>query len=262
MRRVGLIHWNADEAEQCVSRLRASGYQVVYDSEAPTALRLMRDRPPAAVVIDLSRLPAQGRDIGLALRHYKSTRHVPLVFAGGVGETMTRVKRHLPDAVYTPWSRIRSSLKRAIAHPPARPVVPKSLLEGYSGTPLPKKLGIKADSVVTLIGAPKGFEQILGKLPNGVALRRGARGRSDLTVWFTKSRRDLERRVVHLGSVAGSGGLWIAWPKKSSGVATDLSQVVVRKVGMASGLVDYKVCSIDVTWTGLRFARRKSKSAG
>ena len=177
-------------------------------------------------------------------------------------EKVTRIKRHLPDAVYTSWSRIRSALKRAIAHPPARPVVPKSLLEGYSGTPLPKKLGISADSVVALIGAPTGFEQLLSDLPDGVVLRRGARGRSDLTVWFTKSRRDLERRVAHLGSVAGSGGLWIAWPKKSSGVATDLSQVVVRKVGMASGLVDYKVCSIDATWTGLRFTRRKSKSAG
>ncbi len=85
MQRVGLIHWNADEAERHVSRLRASGYQVVYDPEAPTALRLMRDRPPAVVVIDLSRLPAQGRDFGLALRHYKPTRHVPLVFAGGGG---------------------------------------------------------------------------------------------------------------------------------------------------------------------------------
>ncbi len=262
MQRVGLIHWNADEAERHVSRLRALGYQVVYHPEPPTALRLMRDRPPAAVVIDLSRLPAQGRDIGLALRHYKSTRHAPLVFAGGLPEKVTRVKRQLPDAVYTPWSRMRSSLKRAIAHPPVRPVVPKSLLEGYSGTPLPKKLGIKADSVVALIGAPTGFERILGELPDGVVLRRGARGRSDLTIWFTKSRRDLERRVVRLGSVAGSGGLWIAWPKKSSGVATDLSQVVVRKVGMASGLVDYKVCSIDATWTGLRFTRRKSKSTG
>lgn len=155
MQRVGLIHWNADEAEQGVSRLRASGYHVDYDPEAPTALRLMRDRPPAAVVIDLSRLPAQGRDIGLALRHYKSTRHGPLIFAGGgrVPEKVTRVKRHLPDAVYTSWSRIKSALKRAIAHPRARPVVPKSLLEGYSRTPLPKKLGIRADSV----GAEKVF---------------------------------------------------------------------------------------------------------
>ena len=262
MQRVGLIHWNADEAERHVSRLRALGYQVVYDPEPPTALLLMRDLPPAAVVIDLSRLPAQGRDIGLALRHYKSTRHVPLVFAGGVPEKVTRVKRHLPDAVYAPWSRIRSALKRAIAHPPARPVVPKSLLGGYSGTPLPKKLGMKADSVVALIGAPTGFEQLLGELPEGAVLRRGARGRSDLTIWFTKSRRDLERRVVRLGSTAGPGGLWIAWPKKSSGVATDLSPGIVRRVGLASGLVDYKVCSIDATWTGLRFTRRKSKTAG
>ena len=258
MRRVQLIHWNAAEAKEQAKRLRAAGYVVAHDLSPRDGLRQLRRNPPAAVVINLSRLPAQGRDMALAVRQYKSTRHVPLVFVDGQPEKIERVRRHLPDAAYTPWRLIRSSLKRAIANPPSDPVVPQSSLAGYSGTPLPKKLGIKANSVVLLIGAPKGFEEILGDLPDGVVFRTRAQGRCDLAIWFTMSRRDLERRVKRLGAIAGKGGLWIASPKKSSGVATDLTQAVVRQIGLAAGLVDYKVCAIDATWTGLRFARRKS----
>ena len=258
MRRVQLIHWNAAEAEEQADRLRAAGYEVAYDLSPLDLLRQLRRSPPSAVVINLSRLPVQGRDVALAVRHHKSTRRVPLVFVDGQPEKIERVRRHLPDAVYTPWRRIRSSLKRAIAHPPSDPVVPQSLLDGYSGTPLPKKLGIKANSVVLLIGAPEGFATTLGDLPDGVVFRNRAQGRCDMAIWFPKSCRDLERRVKRLGTVAGKGGLWIASPKKSSGVETDLTQAIVRKVGLVAGLVDYKVCAIDATWTGLRFARRKS----
>ena len=260
MRRVQLIHWNTAEAEEQAKRLRAAGYEVAYDLSPLDGLRQLRRSPPSAVVINLSRLPAQGRDMALAVRQHKSTRRVPLVFVDGQPEKIERVRQHLPDAVYTPWRRIRSSLKRAIAHPPSDPVVPpsQSLLAGYSGTPLPKKLGIKANSVVLLIGAPKGFEKTVGDLPDGVVFRNRAQGRCDMAIWFPKSRRDLERRVKRLGAVAGKGGLWMAWPKKSSGVETDLTPAIVRKAGLAAGLVDYKVCAIDATWTGLRFARRKS----
>ena len=75
--------------------------------------------------------------------------------------------------------------------------------------------------------------------------------------WFTKSRKDLDSRIERLGTLAGKDGLWVVWPKKASGVKTDLTQAEVRRVGLASGLVDYKVCSVDATWTGLRFTRRK-----
>ena len=99
---------------------------------------------------------------------------------------------------------------------------------------------------------------MLHELPEGVAVRRHARGRSDVTLWFTKSLKELEGRIRQMGSRAEKGGLWIVWPKKTSGLESDLSQVIVRKTGLASGLVDYKVCSIDDTWTGLKFTSRKS----
>ncbi|UCE20481.1 MAG: DUF3052 domain-containing protein [Gemmatimonadota bacterium] len=146
-----------------------------------------------------------------------------------------------------------------MANPPRNPVAPKSLLEGYAGTPLPRKLGIKANSVVALVDAPKDFKKTLGPLPEGTTLQKKGRGQNNLTVWFTTSRADLEARIQGIvKGVKERGGLWIAWPKKTSGVASDLTQNHVRKVGLASGLVDYKVCAIDATWSGLLFTRRKT----
>jgi len=256
--RIQLIHWDSAEAGERAKALRAAGYQVAREMPAgSSALRKLSETEPSAVVIDLSRRPATGRDLGLAFRSYKALRHVPIVFVEGDPEKLEQIRRLLPDAVYTTWSRIQSALKRAIAHPPREPVVPSSVFAAYAGTGLPKKLGIKPDSVLALIAAPKDFEKTLGKLPEGVTVRRQARGRSDLTIWFAKSLKDLKSRIRQMGARADTGGLWIVWPKKTSGVISDLSQVIVRKTGLASGLVDYKVCSIDDTWTGLKFTSRK-----
>ncbi len=223
-----------------------------------TFLREMRQRPPSAVVIDLSRFPSQGRDVALAIRHTKATRHLPLVFVGGAPEKVAMVQQSLPDAVYTSWDRIRGALKEAIAHPPADPVVPSSVLAGYSGRPLAKKLGIKPNSVVGLVDAPPGFRETLGHLPAAVVIRHDARGRCDLIVWFVRSRRELQRGMRGMAARSGRGGLWIAWPKRSSGLTVDVAQFDVRRTGLAAGLVDYKISAIDATWSGLLFARRKS----
>jgi hypothetical protein len=257
---IRLILWNAAEAAKHAERLQACGYQV--DStplDGPAGLRQLRDAPPSAVVIDLSRLPSQGRDIGVALRKFKSTRLVPLVFVAGDEQKVARVRQLLPEATYTSWGRIRSALKQAIRCPPTDPVVPTSVMAAYSHTPLPTKLGIKTNSVVLLIGAPPKFEETLSPLPPGVKLRKEARGPCDLVLWFTKSRKDLERRIQRLGMLAGKGGLWIAWPKKASGEPTDLTQPLVRRIGLDAGLVDFKVCSVDPVWTGLRFVPRKKE---
>jgi hypothetical protein len=259
MRRVRLVHWNAAEAKRRAAELRAAGYTVDYAPVTPETLRKLRLHLPDAVVVDLTRLPTQGRDVGIAVRHYKTTRDLPLVFVDGDPDKVARIRERLPDAVYTTWSRIRSGLKRAIAHPPVDPVAPRSIMDGYSGTPLPKKLGIKANSVVVLAGAPEGFETTLGTLPDGVMLRRRASGHRDLTIWFTKSMKDLASRLERMAEQVEAGGLWIVWPKKSSPIASDLTQVTVRKAGLAAGLVDYKVAAIDATWTGLKFSRRKPK---
>src|SRR5215510_14635605 len=154
MHRVRLIHWKAEEAEEKIAKLRAAGYKVDYGETTPEALRDCMKNPPAAFVIDLSRLPSHGRDVAMSLRGHKTTRNTPLVFVEGEQDKVDRIKSSLPDAVYTTWGRIRSSIKAAITNPPSSPVVPASNLAGYSGTPLPKKLGIKPNAVVALVGAP------------------------------------------------------------------------------------------------------------
>jgi hypothetical protein len=243
--------------EERAERIRAAGYQV--DGEVPSGrayLRALQEDPPLAVVIDLGRLPSQGRDMGLQIRNQGATRHVPLVFVEGDPQKVARVHELLPDAVYCSWPEIGEALGGAIAAPPDDPVVPGSVFAAYAGTPLPKKLGIQAGHRVALVEAPAGFEKTLGELPVGVELARGARVPCDLTIWFTHSREKLEAGLAGMIAQAGQGPVWIAWPKKASGVATDLSQQVVRETGLGAGLVDYKICSIDATWSGLLFTRR------
>lgn len=129
---------------------------------------------------------------------------------------------------------------------------------GYSGTPLVRKLGIKPDARLGLIAAPEGFDATLGELPPSVRVRRRPGGQPfDVIVAFFKDRAALEGKLPGLAAALDpAGGLWIAWPKRSSGVATDLTDEVVRTLGLAAGLVDNKVCAIDPVWSGLRLVYR------
>ena len=126
---------------------------------------------------------------------------------------------------------------------------------GYSGTPLVDKLGIKPGSKLQFVGAPANLPMLLGSLPAGA--RSVGSGAIDLAMLFVKSKSELENRFGALRDRLESDGiLWVSWPKKASGVATDLSEDVVRKVGLVGGLVDVKVCAVDETWSGLKFVRR------
>lgn len=130
-------------------------------------------------------------------------------------------------------------------------------MAGYSGTPLTKKLGIKAGARVALVRAPEGFEKQLGRLPDGVRLRTQARGAQDIVLFFATRHAELERRFDGFArAIEPDGGLWIAWPKRSACVATDLRETIVRDIGLAHGLVDNKVCAVDETWSALRFVCR------
>jgi hypothetical protein len=123
-------------------------------------------------------------------------------------------------------------------------------MAGYSGTPLPRKLGIGEHSRVRLLAAPEGFAQSLGVVPR-------ARGQADVIVAFFTSRARLTKQFAGLRATLDlAGGLWIAWPKKASGVATDLDENIVREIGLGERLVDNKVCAIDDVWSGLRFVVR------
>ena len=133
---------------------------------------------------------------------------------------------------------------------------------GYSGTPLAKKLGIKAGHRVALLDAPDGFASTLAGLPDDVTVATTARGRADVLVSFHTSRSHFERRLpVLLRAMDVDGGLWVSWPKRASGVATDMTEDVVREVCLPIDLVDNKVCAIDDTWSGLRVVWRREVRA-
>ncbi|HEX4416922.1 MAG TPA: hypothetical protein VH165_03440 [Kofleriaceae bacterium] len=130
---------------------------------------------------------------------------------------------------------------------------------GYSGTPLPQKLGIKEGHRVAVLGAPAGVE--LGVLPTGATLQRGLIGKAalDVLVVFVTRRADLVARIAACRPrMQPAAGLWIAWPKRASGVATEVTEDTVREVALPTGLVDNKVCAIDDTWSGLRLVIRKA----
>ena len=128
---------------------------------------------------------------------------------------------------------------------------------GYSGTPLPKKLGIKDGARVALLNAPPAFRDTLAPLPDGVTFTRGTERPLDLVVLFVRSESELRSAFAPAAArLTPSGMLWVAWPKKAAKVPTDLVEGTVQRIGLEHGLVDTKVCAIDGTWSGLKFVRR------
>jgi hypothetical protein len=132
-------------------------------------------------------------------------------------------------------------------------------MAGYSGKPLSQKLGIQSGVCVALLRPPEDFSQTLGELPEGVTLHEGMprQRKPDVVVWFVLRRAEFERRLLGIRRrMAPAAALWVAWPKKASGVATDMTENAIREVALPTGLVDNKVCAIDETWSGLRLVIR------
>ena len=130
-------------------------------------------------------------------------------------------------------------------------------MAGYSGTPLAKKLGFKEGFRAGFVNPPKGFENELGSLPDGVEICEILRKPLDLIVLFVDSQKILKKEFPkHAQKLANNGMLWISWPKKASGIITDLSENIIRDIGLAAGLVDVKVCAVNDIWSGLKFVYR------
>ena len=128
-------------------------------------------------------------------------------------------------------------------------------MAGYSGTPLPKKLGIKAKTKILLVDCPASvraeLKSSLAGCEEGTPL--------DFAIAFVKRQSDLKKQFASIEKqLAPAGMFWVSWPKKSSGVASDLDENIVRKVGLEAGLVDVKVCAVDEVWSGLKFVRRRA----
>lgn len=241
MKRVVLIHFKPEEAAKRLEQLRRAGYDAEYlEPKDFRSFAPVRANPPDVFVIDESARPKSARAIGAALAQYAGTRFVPQAF-------MT------DDAS---WKRIDKAIQAA---KPAAPP-PKGTIAGYSGAALPKKMNLKPGSKVITIGAPDTFEETLGPLPEGAEFVRA--GRADLVILFTTSQADLEVRFRKAMRHADERTrITMAWPKKTSGVPSDLNENHIRDFGLGMGWVDFKVFAIDSTWSGLLFAPKKDAGA-
>jgi hypothetical protein len=246
--RVLVIHRETAEAGERASRLRALGFDAApYLSLGAKGFRGIRQDPPHAILIDLTRLPSYGKAMGVLLRRHKSLGSIPLVFVEGDPEKAAQVRMVLPDAVYTPWAKVAAAIGKAIRQSPKEATPPR-----YPDTPLLTKLGIGSDTCVAVLHPPDGFE-----LP-GVRTQKQV-GEADVVMTFFRSSIALGRELPAVAAMMRKGRrVWVLWPKKASAAAGDLTMVRIREMASTFGLVDYKVCAVDETWSAMTLGKRRT----
>jgi len=252
---IRLIHFDEELGLERQEQLEALGFQTVFDfGDSLFAARQIKASPPDAVVIDLSRIPSHGREVAHSVRATKATRHLPIVFVDGEPEKVEKTRLFIPDATFTTWGRIKTALAKAIARPVKNPVIPD---HNAWGKPTVAKLGVKPGFKVALVGSPKGFADTLKPWPSGVKLTARPEQDADIYICFARSSPELQAHLLSVRDTASRPTLWLAWPKKASGVKSELDGNMVRETGLRAGWVDFKVCALDSTWSGLAFKRRK-----
>jgi hypothetical protein len=259
MQKVRLICWNAELAKDHAKVLKAAGFAAdCSPMQGSGIVGQMREFAPDAVVIDLDRLPSQGREMAIMLRGSKNTRHIPILFAGGQPEKVARIRAELPDAVYASWNSIGGAIALAITVPSQNPFRATPHMQRGSDSSLVRKLGIAPQMQISIVGAPDGFEEILGDLPEGVSTSTRLSKQAKLVLYFVRSSDDLDNALEHLaGQLPQGSSVWIVHPKLGPRVKREFNQNDVRDRALPLGLVDYKVCSVSEEWSGLKFAWRK-----
>ncbi len=255
--RVIWIDWRKKDENPLVAALREGGLEIdIFMFSGPGSLKALQSHSPSAILIDLTRLPSQGRDLGILLRKNKGTRHIPLLYLNGEQHKIDQVKSILPDALFCRDADLVQTLASLKNLKVLEPVVPDSAFAGYKDVPLLKKLGIQAPLQISLIDAPENFLTTLGGWPEGAVKLTALDPRSNLTLWFVRTPEDLDTCMAECDRTLQHGRLWIAWPKSAPKVSK-LTQTIVRKTGLDAGWVDYKICAIDSDWSALLFTRRK-----
>lgn len=255
--RVRLFHWNEAEAAERAGWLTQAGFDADFDFQGePSFVTRLQKRQPQALVIDLSRLPSHGREVGVYARRCKGTRSIPLVFVGGDPEKVKKIRALIPDAVYTEWGAIKGAIRRALRDAPPAPVLPGPYMQRWSGNTLAVKLGLKPGMHVALLAAPDGFDEFV-RAPEGVEFFPRWENTAKLVILFARSADELDLLLSPAAPKLGHRRLWICWPKAASKALagrSDLTQFVVLQCARAHGLKTSKIISIDNDWSAMRFS--------
>jgi len=255
MSRIRLFHWRFQEAEPLLKQLKSLGHEVEYpnDKGLETPLRALRESRPDVIVIDLTRLPARGRNQAVAIRGQASIRNIPLVFVDGDREKVEKIRQELPDAIYVSRDKLASALKRA--KPLARPLTPV-----YSRRTPAEKLGIKSGSRIAVLDAPADYEKVIGPIPIGASLEEEPESVLPFTLWFA---RDVETYLAGLSRLrrlaVAQSRVCVIYPKRQAGDGESTNRLdlhFARNAALRMGLVHYKTCSMDAKWTAMLMAVR------
>lgn len=255
--RLCLIVWNEKERQERISNLSLEGNEVLGGIIAgPQFTKTLETAKPDAVVIDLSRLPSQGRDLAVMIRARAGTRQIPIVFVEGAEEKVAAIRGLLPDAEFTTWAELTPALTRVVDSNEKVFLSQSSVFAAYSQKPLAAKLGIKPGHRVCLIGET---DDLLGdpkNLPAMVEISNDILDDADLYLLCLRSKTELSSKLALITTMVKKSPTWVGWPKKTANIKSDLNQSIVREQCMAVGMVDYKICSINETWSALLFTWR------
>jgi hypothetical protein len=233
--------------------LERASYEVHYGGEQkPIRATQLKQFPVVAAIIDLTRMPSYGKYWAAELRA-TSMKHLPIVFVDGEPEKVANVKAALPDATYTTQAKLLDVLKRL--KPVANPVQPSRMMASTRSTAL--KIGVKPDMRVAVFDAPAGYAKIIGPLPSGATLEEEPGEPAAITLWFVRDLDGYLSGLRKMRALAMKSKVWVLYPKQQKGKPQAISQADVRESAIAVGLVDYKICSVDETWTGIAFAVKK-----
>jgi hypothetical protein len=254
---VRLFHWRASEAKPLIEELRDGGYTVIYPGEKANGNYRSMTPETHAAIIDLSRMPSHGRYVGAELRGRKSSRHIPIVFLEGDSEKVEQIRKLFPDAVYTSRKKLLPALKKV--QPIADPAAPPRMMQSYGDRSTAQKLGIRENSRVAVVDPPPGYLKVIGPLPANASLEEETDEALPLTLWFVRDADLYLSRLPAMRHRAASSRLWIIYPKLQAKRRSDagLNQTLIRQSALDVGLVDYKICSLNDTWTGMLFTRKK-----
>jgi hypothetical protein len=256
VQRVRIIHWRAAESGPLIEACRAGGFEVEYDDVPfPALAKHIRHNQPDALVIDLTRLPSHGREVAMAIRRTKFSRHIPIVFVDGEPEKVAMVRSQIPDATFATRKQLCARIKAAIAHPVANPITPPGVMERYGSRTKAQKLGIKPGTTVAVIDPPRDYETVLGDLGEGVEIVENPASVHPVTLWFMRDPDAVLASLRRMRAIADKTRLWVVRPK---GPKSQLNENFLREACNEVALVDYKICAVNEHWTGIVFARRKS----
>jgi CheY-like chemotaxis protein len=251
--RVQLLNSEAGEAKLLIKQLRASGYTVGGHDEG--SVRALRQSPPHALVIDLARSPAHGRHLAMWMRSQESIRSIPIVFVDGDAEKVEKIRAELPDAIYTSRAKLASALKRA------KPLASPAL--GYGNRTIAQKLGIRDGTRVAVIGAPPGYANLVGPLPPGASLEEDPEEALPVTLWFVHDPEVYLAELPRMRQLAAARSrLCVIYPKQHTahkGRDGRITQSFIREFAEAMGLVAYRTCSVNKSWSGTLLSLKKQR---